>query len=483
MGRSSTYTQAQNPQLYVTDGTTTGTKFLLTGSGGEFIRVGAKVIFNLSTSPNNIWISDGTLAGTKQIATGISIATASSSASAGGFTYFRGSSTAAGRELYRTDGNTVTLVKDVVAGGGDSNPELITAVGNKVVYVATVAATGRELYVSDGTSAGTGLLKDINPGSAESSVDQLATVGNKVVFRAYDGDPVNSYTRELWSTDGTLAGTKKIAKVTIDSYQEALASNGRLLFRGTDHNQSPATERIFITDGDAVTPIYAISSGIDAHYFISLNGVVYFDETDATSGMELWRSNGTTIGTIKVVDINPGVGNSSPTDFTSTSNGLFFIADDGSHGRELWFAGGAKADAVAIGQGSNRPYRVVQLTFNDNLGSSITKDDVILRRRKDKRVMSGSYWKFSTFLDGSGRTVVQARVTKDDLQGKYEIVVLKNAVANSAGLANDHDIRVSFFLEPVTGGASVASVPVSGTVLSGDTERESLFADGDAILA
>ncbi|MFT3784978.1 MAG: hypothetical protein QM770_02270 [Tepidisphaeraceae bacterium] len=143
-----------------------------------------------------------------------------------------------------------------------------------------------------------------------------------------------------------------------------------------------------------------------------------------------------------------------------------------------------RADAVAVTQGSNRPYRVVQLTFNVNLGASVTKDDVVIQRRKDKRTMSGSYWKFSTFLDGQGRTVIQARVTKDDLQGKYNIVVLNGSVFGPSGLANDHEIKVGWFLEPTTSGASVASVPVSGTVFTGAIAGASgLFASDDSVLA
>jgi ELWxxDGT repeat protein len=466
-------------QLYITDGTVAGTKFLLNGDASQFIRVGSKVIFNLASSRDNTWISDGTAAGTKLLATGINIATGSTSATAGGFTFFRGGATATGRELYKTDGVTVSLVKDIIPGGGESSPEQIVALGNKVVFAATDPTTGREMYVSDGTAAGTFLLKDIAPNGvngAQSSVDQFVAVGNKVVFRAYDGNAVSSYTRELWSTDGTTAGTKKIPKITIDSFQQAVASNGKLLFRGSNYNTSPVDSKLFITDGDAVTPIYSLSGGMDAQYFLSTNGVVYFDESDATSGRELWRSNGTTNGTAKVFDINPGVGSSSPTNFVATGKGVFFIAEDGTHGRELWAVTGPAASAVAVSQGTARPYRTVQLTFNDNLGASITKDDVVLRRRKDKRVVAGSYWKFSTFLDNQNRTVVQARVTKADLQGKYEIVVLKGAVATSQGLANADDIRVKFFLEPVVSGATFGGTPIGGSLLGND-------GDGNDVLA
>ncbi len=89
-------------------------------------------------------------------------------------------------------------------------------------------------------------------------------------------------------------------------------------------------------------------------------------------------------------------------------------------------------------------------------------------------MLAGSYWKFSTFLDNQNRTVVQARVTKNDLQGKYEIVVLKESVASPLGIANANDIRVSFFLEPVVSGATFSGTPVGGSLLGGDDDDDVL---------
>jgi ELWxxDGT repeat protein len=53
-------------------------------------------------------------------------------------------------------------------------------------------------------------------------------------------------------------------------------------------------------------------------------------------GRELWRSNGTEAGTYKVADIYPGLGESEPLFITLAGQHLFFSADDGVHGRELW---------------------------------------------------------------------------------------------------------------------------------------------------
>jgi ELWxxDGT repeat protein len=55
-----------------------------------------------------------------------------------------------------------------------------------------------------------------------------------------------------------------------------------------------------------------------------------------TAGRELWRSDGSTGGTRLQSDIRPGILSSGPEDLVVSGNILFFTADDGTRGRELW---------------------------------------------------------------------------------------------------------------------------------------------------
>jgi ELWxxDGT repeat protein len=57
---------------------------------------------------------------------------------------------------------------------------------------------------------------------------------------------------------------------------------------------------------------------------------------DGTNGYELWKSDGTSAGTVLVKDINPGTNNSFPNSFINLNNTLYFAADDGTNGKELW---------------------------------------------------------------------------------------------------------------------------------------------------
>jgi ELWxxDGT repeat protein len=52
--------------------------------------------------------------------------------------------------------------------------------------------------------------------------------------------------------------------------------------------------------------------------------------------MELWQSDGTRLGTVRVQDIAPGTRSSSPAALTVVDSLLFFSARDGITGRELW---------------------------------------------------------------------------------------------------------------------------------------------------
>ena len=78
-------------------------------------------------------------------------------------------------------------------------------------------------------------------------------------------------------------------------------------------------------------------------------------------GWELWESNGTTLGTQMLIDINNvGSASSYPANFTATANYLYFSANDGTNGTKLWRTDGTAAGTVLVdnidpGSGSSGP--------------------------------------------------------------------------------------------------------------------------------
>ena len=164
------------------------------------------------------------------------------------------------------------------------------------------------------------IVRDINATTETSDPSNLVNVNGILFFSADDGDNGE----ELWGSDGTAAGTFMVANVN----------------PLTTCNQSGTYP------GYGSYPCHSSPSNL-----VNVNGTLFFSADDGTSGKELWRSDGTVTGTFMVTDINPlttcnlsgdnpGSGlypcNSSIYYPVNVNGTLFFSADDGDLGRELW---------------------------------------------------------------------------------------------------------------------------------------------------
>jgi ELWxxDGT repeat protein len=184
------------------------------------------------------------------------------------------------------------LVKDIntTSAAVSSEPREITEVGGLVFFTAITPTTGRELWKSDGTEAGTVRVKDIHPGIGGSYPGSLTNVNGTLYFSATDAQ--NG--REVWKSDGTELGTVR------------------------------------------VKDIWPGSGAGDPGSLTNVNGTLYFRANDGIAGAELWTSDGTEAGTVMVIDLVTGSGGSNPEWMTVVGDQLFFAATDDVHGRELW---------------------------------------------------------------------------------------------------------------------------------------------------
>ena len=96
-----------------------------------------------------------------------------------------------------------------------------------------------------------------------------------------------------------------------------------------------------------------INPGANISSISNLNAIgdlLYFSGQDATHGSELWRSDGTEAGTYMVKDINLGSNHSHPSSVIAVSSGslIFFVADDGVHGKELWASDGTEEGTYMV---------------------------------------------------------------------------------------------------------------------------------------
>jgi ELWxxDGT repeat protein len=151
-----------------------------------------------------------------------------------GVSYFAADDGIHGTELWKSDGTAsgTTMVKDVYPGNSSSNVHDITVSGNKIYFAANDGVHGLELWVTDGTRTNTKIVKDIYGGSVGSSPAYLIDGDGELYFFVNNiliGD-------ELWKSDGTKKGTVKIASFFTPDFNysqygnQLTYVNGRLFF-------------------------------------------------------------------------------------------------------------------------------------------------------------------------------------------------------------------------------------------------------------
>ncbi|SFN64274.1 Por secretion system C-terminal sorting domain-containing protein [Bizionia echini] len=245
------------------------------------------------------------------------------------------------QRLYKTSGFGATLVSDLNGNSAGYNPKPLTVLNNKLLFHGSSQAEGMELFVTDGTASGTEILLDIFPGPTGSSVSDniefYAELNGELYFWARDVSGPFS----LWKTDGTASGTVKILEPTFTAGLNYMkAYNGKIYFSA---GSSPgANYELYVTDGTAagtglfleINPSTAntLNAGSNPRDFYIFDGFLFFSADDGIHGRELWRTNGTAAGTTMVADIfpnnlNPAFGkDSSPSFFIEFNNELFFAA-------------------------------------------------------------------------------------------------------------------------------------------------------------
>ena len=121
-----------------------------------------------------------------------------------GFLFFPAHEEHKGVELWKTNGTRsgTGLVKDIHPGMGSSFPTFLKGLKSNPYFVSTDGVLGMELWQSDGTTEGTSIVKDINP-TGNGSPSLLTKVNNSLFFVANDGQ--SGF--ELWKTDGSKEGT------------------------------------------------------------------------------------------------------------------------------------------------------------------------------------------------------------------------------------------------------------------------------------
>ncbi len=274
--------------------------------------------------------------------------------------YFAKYEAATGIELWTSDGTPggTRLVKDLNAGSANSNPRYFTDVGGVLYFGANGAGSGYNLWRSDGTSSGTVLVKqvDLTALSEKASLarvaDPLVNVRGTLYFSADDG----ATGPELWKSDGTSSGTVLVKDLapggTGSSPRYLVEVNGNLFFAAND---GATNTGLWKSDGTATGTVrlatFPVQAGSNLHYMANVRGTLFFAADDGVNGYQLWRSNGTSSGTVLVYDVDPVTliqGYLVDRNFLNAGGMLYFRANDGPGVHALWKSDGTSTGTARV---------------------------------------------------------------------------------------------------------------------------------------
>jgi ELWxxDGT repeat protein len=214
--RSTVFFQIQGltgAELWKTDGTNPGTVFVKQLRVDKFQDAGGSLYFvGFGNSSYGLWRTDGTSTGTSMISNHY-FSSQFELVDAGTFLLFVAGKQETGIELWRADGPTVSLVKDISPGLKEVLPENMIAFKNHLYFTMDQKEYGKELWKSDGTPDGTTLFKDIVPGPIGSKPHEFVATDKFLFF--YITDP--NGTERLFRTDGTDVGTILLSDVITET--------------------------------------------------------------------------------------------------------------------------------------------------------------------------------------------------------------------------------------------------------------------------
>jgi ELWxxDGT repeat protein len=212
-----------------------------------------------------------------------------------------------GRELWRTDGTpdgTISL-GDLNKGrvqGFSGYWTMACGEDETLFFAANDGNNGLELWSSNGTRAGTKMIKDVTPGSNENweFFMPLGLLGQTYYFLA---DHDNDQDLDLWKTTGTESTTVMVANFPVFTNASHVASSDTHHFFRTTNPTTQITE-LWATDGTGINTTKLLEN-FSLGPSESVGTKIMFSQYEASdNSYSLWSSDGTHSGTVMVKDFN-----------------------------------------------------------------------------------------------------------------------------------------------------------------------------------
>ncbi|RKH66743.1 HYR domain-containing protein [Corallococcus aberystwythensis] len=347
--------------LWASDGTADGTREVLARPGGYYSRgpfaltpVNGRLLFlTQGYTPNELWSLNGTTHELQQLDEREAYGQVGSLIGAATRAYFTRWSvvpfTSTSMELWMTDGTaqgTVQLAR-APEGSSWSTPRLLATEGDRLYFAWTETLNRDALWVSDGSAQGTVRIKPAAPDTSQ--ILGIFPTARRMFVLYRMGE-----THQVWGTEGTERSTRLVAALPpdLDVLGEA-AAVGDTLYLVFNTGEGPP--RLWRLEGQTLEPLHTFGTTRavpQPQRLTALGNRLVFWASDGVSGYEPWTSDGTPGGTVPLKDLNPGpmgaVATPGPWVPMGPHGPLVFAASDGTSGMELWRTDGTPEGTVRV---------------------------------------------------------------------------------------------------------------------------------------
>jgi len=313
-----------------------------------------------SAGTSVLYSSDGTAAGTTQVAPidagvveAISYNKGALFLSAGTKSYFLANVTTSGQQVWVTDGTAAgTHQVTNIADTNGTSPALLGLIGTNLIFADYASDNTMQLYLTDGTAAGTSTLSSFAQNQYGLVSDSIALNGK--VYVALNSS-LSCCEPDLWATDGTSAGTVRIDSnegyPTFHLQPSSLEAFGNSVALLTDTENEGVQLSLVNTTSNALTILETSAGASYGSTIAAMDGFILYLSGSANSGLELWQSDGTLPGTVLVMNMGQGVQFSQlGQDLVVTRVGdrAIFQSENAQNGPQLWSSDGTASGTVPL---------------------------------------------------------------------------------------------------------------------------------------